>query len=90
MLDSPSGFWLVKTGVQILISKKRFSQGEMAGPEWTRSVRAVRDNAVADYSGPEVNTMRHSAYRPPIAVSPFLLALSISYFEPTLWRCAQL
>jgi hypothetical protein len=73
-----------------LISKKHFRLGELAASEWTRSVRAVRDTPVADYSAPGVNTTRRVAYRPPIAVSPFLLALSVSYFKQTLWRCGQL
>jgi hypothetical protein len=59
----------------------------MAASEWTRSVRAVRDTPVADYSVPGVNTMRRVVYSPPIAVSPFLLVLSVSY---SLWRCGQL
>ena len=54
------------------ISKKHFRPGGMAPSEWTRSVRAVRDTPVADYSAPGVNTMRRVAHRPPIAVSPFL------------------
>jgi len=62
----------------------------MAPSEWTRSVRAVRDTPVAVYSVPGVKTMRRVTYRPPIAVSPFLLALSVSYFKQTLWRCGQL
>jgi hypothetical protein len=62
----------------------------MAPSEWTRSVRAVRDTPVADYSAPGLNTMRRVTYCPPIAVSPFLLALSVSYFKRTLWRCSQL
>jgi len=49
----------------------------MVPSEWTRSVRAVRDTPVADYSTPGINTTRLVAYRPPIAVSPFLLALSV-------------
>jgi hypothetical protein len=72
------------------ISKKHFRLGGLAASEWTRSVRAVRDTPVADYSAPGVNTTRRVAYRPPIAVSPFLLALSVSYFKQTLWRCGQL
>jgi len=72
------------------ISKKYFHPGGMALSEWTRSVRAVRDTLVADYSAPGLNTMRRVAYRPPIAVSPFVLALSVSYFKQTLWRCGQL
>jgi len=51
------------------ISKKHLRQGGMAPSEWTRSVRAVRDTPVADYSAPGVNTTRCVAYRPPIAVS---------------------
>jgi hypothetical protein len=72
------------------ISKKYFRPGGMAPAEWTRSVIAVRDTPVADYSAPGLNTTRHVAYRPPIAVSPVLLALSVSYFKQTLWRWGQL
>jgi len=77
-------------GLTFHISKKHFHQGGMASSEWTRSVRAVRHTPVADYSAPVVNTMRHVAYYPPIAVLTFLLALLVSYFKPTLWRCGQL
>ena len=62
----------------------------MAPSEWKCSVRAVRDTPVADYSAPGLNTTSCVAYRPPIAVSPFLLALSVSYFKQTLWSCGQL
>jgi len=72
------------------ISKKHFRPRGMAPSEWMRSVRAVRDTPVADYSAPGVKTTRRVTYRPPIAVSPFLLALSVSYFKQTLWRCGQL
>jgi hypothetical protein len=72
------------------ISKKHFRLGGLAASEWTRSVRAIRDTQVADYSAPGVNTTRRVPYRPPIAVSTFLLALSATYFEKTLWRCGQL
>jgi len=68
------------------ISKKYFRPGGMAPSEWTRSVRAIRDTPVADYSARGLDTMRRVAYRPPIAVSPFLLALSVSNFKRTLWR----
>jgi len=54
------------------ISKKHFRPGGMAPSEWTRSLRAVRDTPVADYSTPGVNTTRRVAHRPLIAVSPFL------------------
>jgi len=43
----------------------------MAPLKWMHSVRAVRDTLVADYSAPCVDTMRHVAYRPLIAVSLF-------------------
>jgi len=62
----------------------------MALSEWTPSVRDVRDTQVADHSAPGVKTTRRRTYGPRIAVSPFLLALSVSYFEHTLWRCGQL
>jgi len=74
----------------IIINKKHFRPGGMAPSEWTRSVRAIRDTPVADYSASGANTMRRVAYRPPIVVSPFLLALSVSYCKWTLWRCGQL
>jgi len=73
-----------------LISKKHFRPGGMALSERTLSVTAVRDTPVADYSVPGVNTTRRVGYRPPIAVSPFLLALLVSYFKHTVWRCGQL
>jgi len=72
------------------ISKKHFRPGGMAPIEWTRSVRAVRDTPVAEYSAPSVNTTPHVAYHPLIAVSPFLLALSVSNVKQILWRCGQL
>jgi hypothetical protein len=74
----------------VCISRKYFRPGRMAPSEWTRSVRAVRDTPVADYTAPGVNSTRCIPYRPLIAVSPFLLVLSGSYFERSLWRCGQL
>ena len=55
-----------------------------------RSVRAVRDTPVADYSAPGVNTMRRVAYRPPIAIWPFVLSLLVIYSQQALWCCGQL
>jgi hypothetical protein len=72
------------------ISKKHFRLGGLPASEWTCSIRAVTDTPVADYSAPGVDTTCQIAYRPPIAVSPFLLALSVSYFKYTLWLCGQL
>jgi len=69
--------WLLNTGPNG-ISKKHFRPGGMAPSEWTRSVRAVRDTPVADYSVPGANMTRCVAYRSPIPVSPLLLALSVS------------
>jgi hypothetical protein len=68
------------------ISKKYSRPGGMTPSEWTRSVRGVRDTPVAAYSAPSTNTTLLVAYRPPIAVSPFPLALSVSNFKRTLWR----
>jgi hypothetical protein len=62
----------------LCIRKKHFRLGGMASSEWTRSVRAVRDTLVADYSTCSVNAMCRVAYCPLNAVSPFLLALSVS------------
>jgi len=73
-----------------IISKKHFCPGRMAPSEWMRSVRAVRDTLVADYTVPGVKTTRQVTYRPPIAISPFLLALSVSYFKQTLCCRGQL
>jgi hypothetical protein len=73
-----------------LISKKYFHPGGMAVSDWMRSVRAVRETPVADYSTPSINPTRCVAYRPPIAVSLFLLALSVPYCKQTLWLWRQL
>ena len=62
----------------------------MAPSEWMRSVRAITDTLVADYSMPGVNTMCRVVYRPPIAVSPFLRILLVFYFKQSLWLCGQL
>jgi len=56
----------------IFISKKHYRPGGMAASERKCSVRAVRGTTVADSSAPGVNTAHRVAYRPPIAVSPFL------------------
>jgi len=66
------------------ISKKHLRLGRMVASEWTHAVRAVRDTPVADHSAPGINSRCRVAYRPPIAVSPFLLALSVSSFKQTL------
>jgi hypothetical protein len=68
----------------------KFHSGEVAPSEWTRSVRAVRDTLVADYSAPVVNIMHRVVSRPAIAVSLSLHVLSVSYFKQSLWRCGQL
>jgi len=62
----------------------------MAPSEWTRSVRAVRDTPVADYSAPGVDTTRRVVYRPPITVSLSLRILLVSYFQRSLGHCGQL
>ena len=62
----------------------------MAPLEWTPSVRAVRDTPVVDFSAHGVNSTRRVPYHPLIAVSPFLLVLSVSYFKQSLWRCGRL
>ena len=72
------------------ISKEYFRPRGMARSEWMRSVRAVRDTPVADHSMPSVYSMRPVTYRPLIAVSPFLLVLSVSYFKWSLWSWGQL
>jgi len=62
----------------------------MAPLEWTRSVSAVRDTPVADYSVSSSNTTCRVAYHPPIAVSLFFLVLLVCYFKQSLWHCRQL
>jgi len=79
--------WLKPASV---FSKIKFRSGGSAPLEWTRFTRAVRDPPVADYSAPRVKTTRHLAYHTPIAVSPFRLVLSVSYFKQSLWGCGQL
>jgi len=71
------------------IRKKHFRPGGMAVSEWMRSARAVRDTPLTDYSAPGANTTHRGAYRPMIAVSLFLLALSVSNCKWTLCRCGQ-
>ena len=71
-------------------ARKYFRPGGMAPSEWMRYVRGIRDTLVADYSVPGLNTTRRVAYLPPIPVSVFLLALSVSYCKRTLWCCGQL
>jgi len=53
-------------------------------------LRAVTDTLLADYSAPSLNTKRPVAYCPPIAVSTFVFAISVSDHKRTLWRCGQL
>jgi len=62
----------------------------MAASEWTRSVRAVSDTPLGDYSMPGDNTTCHVGNLLPIAVLPFFLALSVSYIKRTLRRSAKL
>jgi hypothetical protein len=54
------------------------------------SVRAVRDTPVAGHSVIGIDTTSEVAYRTPIAVSLFLLALSFSKLKQTLWHCGEL
>jgi len=72
------------------ISKRILRLGGMAPSQRTRSIWVVRDIPVVACSAPGIDTTRHVAYRPPIAVSPFVLALSVSWFEPTLTHSGQL
>jgi hypothetical protein len=72
------------------IRKKHFCPGGMGTSEWTRTVGAVRDTQVVDYSTPSINATHCIAYRPPIPISPFLLTLSVSYSKQTLSHCGQL
>jgi len=58
--------------------------------EWMRSVRAIKDTPVAEYSVPGIDSIRRVPYRRQIAVLPFHLILSDSNFERSLWRCGQL
>lgn len=63
------------------INKKYLGSGVMTLSELTHSVRAIGDTQLADYSAPGVNTKHRIAHCPPIAVSLYLLALSVSYFK---------
>jgi len=69
------------------ISKKYFSPGGIASSESTRSIGGIRYTSVADYSAPGLNTTCHVAYHAPIAVSPYLLALSVAYCKHTFCCC---
>jgi len=83
-------YWLGWEQYQARIGKQQFRPGGMALSEWNRSSRAVKDTPVAENSALGANTTCHGGYCPPIAVSLFLLALSVSYCNWTLPRCSQL
>jgi len=72
--------------VRLCISKKWFCLGGIAPSELTQSIRAVRGILVVAASAPGVKTMHRVAFRDAIAVSPVLLALSVSYFKRILWH----
>jgi hypothetical protein len=55
-----------------------------------RSLKAVRDTLVVDYSSPSVNSMSPIPNRAVMTVSPFLLVVLVSYFKRSLWLCSQL
>jgi len=74
LLDLPAG-----SG----ISRKYFCHGGVVPSEWTRSIRAFKDSSVADYSALGLNTTGRIAYRSPIAVSAFHLALWVSHCKLT-------
>jgi len=76
----------VSYGGHLLVLGERFllHQQKTFPSQWTSSVRAVRDTRVAHCSAPGVNTTRCVAYRPLIAILPFLLALSV-YTKYTLY-----
>jgi len=76
--------------LNLWISKKHFRQGGMAASVWMPSIRAISDTPVANYSVPGINCMCRIQYWPPVAVSPFLLALSVFNLKQTLWCCGQL
>jgi len=71
-------------------SKKRILYGWNCLVEWTRFIRAVLHILLAACSSPSTNTMHCVAYRPPIAVSLFLLALLVSYCKWHFCCCGQL
>jgi hypothetical protein len=64
--------------VVMFINKKQFRLGEMAPSEQMRSLKAVCDTPVADYSMPGISATRCVACCPPITISPLLLPLSVS------------
>jgi hypothetical protein len=68
----------------------RFHQQKIFPLERNGSVRGVKDTPVADCSAPGVNSTRRVPYCPLIAVSLFLLIVSVTYFKRSLWRCGQL
>jgi hypothetical protein len=73
-----------------LITKKDFRLGGLAASEWTCSVRAIGDTPGAYYSALNVNTTRRVIYRPPVAISPFILPLSVSHCNQKTLRWSQL
>jgi len=62
----------------------------MTPSQWTGSVRALRDTPMADYSSPSCNSTCRIPALSLIAVSLFVLVLSVSKFKRSHWRCGQL
>ena len=80
----------MKIGLKAVIRAKIIYPSGMAPSEWTCSIRAGRDTAVADYSALGVNNRCRVVYCPLIGVSQFLLPLLVSNFKPIMWHCSQL
>ena len=70
--------------------RTNFSLGGMTQSGGIWFDRAVRDFPGAAYTVFGISTILRVAHCPPITVSPFLFALSVSNFKQTLWRCGHL
>jgi hypothetical protein len=62
----------------------------MAPSKWMRSIRAVRETPVVDYSTPGLNATRRIVSLLLSAVSLILCGLSVSYFKWSPWCFGQL
>lgn len=70
--------------------QKTFLSGQTGWVRVLTLCHTLMDTPVADFSAPRVNATRRVAYRPPIAISPFHLALSVFSCKQRLWHWCEL
>ena len=82
--------FILTTMLVTLARKIHFCMGRMAVPEWMWSGPAFGDTPGAHDFTPGSNSRCQAACTLLIAVSPFVLHLSVSNFKNRIWHCGQL